>query len=111
MNNFKLKSRLELFEEDLNIQAKKSLKEIGTFIKREAVSRVPVDTGALQESIDYQILRKKNEVEIGTDSPYAVAVEMGTSKMKAQPYLEPSGAPYKRRIFKIAEKHISKAGQ
>lgn len=50
----------------------------------------PVDTGALLGSIDYKSDDKK--VMIGstlTSEDYPVYVEKGTSKMSAQPYIEP----------------------
>jgi HK97 gp10 family phage protein len=49
--------------------------------------RTPVDTGQLQDSYDYVV--EGDEVLIGSDEEYAPHVELGTSKMAAQPHLRP----------------------
>ena len=55
-----------------------------------AKSIVPVDTGRLRDSI--RILEQgQNYVVIGSDVEYAIAIEFGTYKMAAQPYLGPAG--------------------
>ena len=55
----------------------------------EAARRyVPVDTGALRDSIRSE--QDGSEGEYGSDLEYSIYVEMGTSKMSAQPYLRPS---------------------
>ncbi len=61
----------------------------------------PVDTGNLRNSITHQ--QEGDSVEIiGTNVEYAAYVEMGTSRSRAQPYLEPAVADHAdvyRQIF------------
>jgi HK97 gp10 family phage protein len=54
-----------------------------------AKADAPVRTGALHDSIRIFSINAK-QAEIGSDLPYSGYVEKGTSRMEAQPYLEPS---------------------
>lgn len=56
----------------------------------EAQSKVvtPVDTGRLRSSIT-ALEPAARSVEIGPNTEYAWFVEFGTSKMRAQPYMQP----------------------
>lgn len=58
-------------------------------IERMAKTKVPVDTGALKNSI---FSAKAGELTYKVTAPqhYAVYVEKGTRRMRAQPYLQPS---------------------
>lgn len=70
------------------------LPEIVTRAKRI----VPVDTGNLHDNIRALITPEGNFVI--ADTEYAAYVELGTSKMSAQPYLRPSmtsALPEKKR--------------
>jgi HK97 gp10 family phage protein len=50
----------------------------------------PVDTGNLRNSITYDVKESENAVYIGSAVEYAPYVELGTSRMKAKPYLRPA---------------------
>lgn len=69
---------------------KRVIAETTVNIENEAISRVPVDTGNLKNSIDSQITNEglTGQVTVGAD--YGIHVEFGTHKMKAQPYLFPA---------------------
>lgn len=66
-------------------------------IKGDAKSIVPVETGTLRDSIksDVSTTGGKAVGRVYSDVDYAPDVELGTSKMRAQPYLTP--ALYKKR--------------
>lgn len=66
-----------------------AVREAAMLVEREAKINAPVDTGRLQGSIGSE---EKNPLlfEVGTNMEYAVPVEFGTSKMAAQPYLQPA---------------------
>ena len=49
---------------------------------------VPVDTGFLKSSGYIQV--QGDDVQVGYDADYASAVEYGTYKMEAQPFLRPA---------------------
>lgn len=48
----------------------------------------PIDTGELEGSIHYT--SENHKYYIGADADHAAHVELGTSKMSAQPYLRPA---------------------
>lgn len=72
----------------------------GSFIRENAIDRVPVDTGVLKGSIQTESFIEDGipVSETGPNTEYAAYVEYGTSKMKAQPYMEPG---YRAAIPKI----------
>ena len=84
-------------------QVQKALKTVGMKAEKNAKKICPVDTGNLRNSITHQ--NDKDTVYIGTNVEYAPYVEMGTSRMRAQPYLGPAivmhVAEYKETIETI----------
>ena len=67
---------------------KKSLSLIGAKQNEIMAAITPVDTGDLQASRGYRV--GNDEVTVGVKKDYGVFVELGTRKMRAQPYLMPS---------------------
>ena len=75
-----------------------------------AKSIVPVRTGKLRASI-YSAIYAYFQFEVGANAPYAVFVEFGTSKMRAQPFIRPSVARYEKDLMKaIADGVIESLG-
>lgn len=84
----------------LNERAMDGLQKCGEVLREHARNYCPVDTGALQESIDFAVVGKYVVLYAGGDSlthggsdkhvDYAGYVEFGTSRMAAQPYLRPA---------------------
>lgn len=73
-----------------NILSEK-LNEAAQLITFNAKQRCPVRTGNLRRSIHYKPANPDNlEITIKADADYAAYVELGTYKMAAQPFLEPS---------------------
>lgn len=68
----------------------KSLEIIGLLLVDESVSLSPVDTGRLRQSIDYLVDKSKMKVIFGTNVFYAIFLEKGTIKQKAQPFIKPA---------------------
>jgi len=62
------------------------------FVESAAKQLTPVDTGRLRGSITMELTRDSKGVVayVGTNVEYAIYVEMGTSRMRAQPYLIPA---------------------
>lgn len=101
---------------------KDALTTIGTFGVAEAQLRAPVgkkedgdiDPGRLKRNITFQVHDDNDGVDIGTTNavvnkkgePYAPWVEKGTSKMKAQPFLEPAVMDNLSKIEEIAGQKI-----
>jgi len=60
---------------------------------------VQVDTGYLKGSLDFEV--GSDDADIFDTAVYAAAVEYGTSKMAAQPFLRPALDNNKDNIIKI----------
>ena len=86
----------------------RALEAIGIFVRGEAQVRCPVDTGNLKNSIDYKVLEAQKKVVIGTNVEYAIYVEKGTRKMRAQPYLTPALEENKKRIEELAAEYLGR---
>lgn len=66
----------------------KALHDSGGKLAGKVSSVAPVDTGELRDSVDYDVDNDKLELMIGAQAKHAPAIELGTSKAKAQPFLE-----------------------
>ena len=69
-------------------QIARALESIGLVAEGYAKLACPVDTGRLRNSISHA--RDDTAAYIGTNVKYAPYVELGTSKMHAQPFLRPA---------------------
>jgi HK97 gp10 family phage protein len=70
----------------------RAVSEATTKIVEQSQSTVAVDTGKLKGSVNEKIV-DSSESTIGTvsyNTDYAIYVELGTSRMAAQPYLHPA---------------------
>lgn len=74
-----------------NVQAEvdKLVQSAGLMCEAEAKTNCPVDTGNLKASIHYENTGPMS-CSVGTAVEYAPYVELGTYKMRAQPYLFPA---------------------
>lgn len=87
----------KLNQKGLNLLGKKidqKIKLVANDMLGGAQKIVPVDTGALKRSLRLVDAPNKDTIckkkyLIGSDLNYSVFVELGTVKMKAQPYLKP----------------------
>lgn len=61
-------------------------------VQAHAQAIVPVDTGYLKSSISTEVSRDGSTVrgEVGPTANYGAYVELGTSRMRAQPYMRPA---------------------
>ena len=57
----------------------------------------PVDTGNLRDS--QKVVKTKEGAEIQVNADYAFAVEFGTSKMEAQPFLRPAIDKHMKQVI------------
>lgn len=72
-------------------------------VQGQAAINAPVDTGLLRGSIVYDVENDGDKIEgiVGTAVEYAPYVEYGTTRQKAQPYLEPALSDNTNRIASI----------
>lgn len=83
-------SNADAFKDGLRDVLPKILESWGIVAEGYAKLNCPVDTGRLRNSITHERDDEEGQVQIGTNVEYAPYVEYGTSRMKAQPYLEPA---------------------
>lgn len=81
----------ELFESP-DGEVARDLQRRALQVERAAIRNCPVDTGRLRSSITNEIGQDGEGLlaVIGTNVEYAPYVELGTSKMAAQPFLLPA---------------------
>ena len=72
----------------------RALEEIGLAAEGYAKRACPVDTGNLRNSITHAVASSEDAVYVGTNVEYAPYVELGTSKMQAQPFLRPAATEH-----------------
>jgi HK97 gp10 family phage protein len=76
---------------ELEEKGEEFIQKVADDIRDEAKRVVPVDTGALRDSIEDFDGDNKKEKYIGSvTKDYAIMVELGTVNMDPQPYLVPS---------------------
>lgn len=85
-----------------------AIKKAAIFAEAEAKLRSPVDTGQLRRSISHETESNENEskARIGTNTEYAIWVELGSSKTKAQPFLRPSIEENLDKLREIIRKEL-----
>ena len=100
----------KVIKESVHSAIMTALEEIGLVAEGYAKRLCPVDTGRLRNSITHAIFDGGEQyVIIGTNVEYAPAVELGTSKQKAQPYLTPAAQDHSAEYRRILESKMKGA--
>lgn len=87
----------------------RALEAIGMVAESYAKRDCPVDTGRLRNSVTHAVDGEERTVYIGTNVEYGVYIEMGTSRMRARPYLAPAATHHKEEYKQIAEQAMKNA--
>jgi hypothetical protein len=98
---------LATFEPALQDQVYRFLHGWASDVKAEAMHRVPVRSGYLRSRI-YAIVRDWVAM-IGAEATYALFVELGTTHMRAQPYIYPAIQEYLPQLEDVICWAIDKA--
>ena len=93
-------------EADIQRGIARALEICGGTAERYAKEKCPVDTGNLRNSIAHA-QKDANTESIGTNVHYAPYVELGTRKMRAQPYLRPAVEDHRAEYEKIFKGELS----
>ena len=114
---------LQRADKDINQVARAALAEVGGILQSAMIDRVPVDSGNLRDHIKIKTPTKEgdfNYVEVGiihdvnyTDKQtaiQAIAVEFGSVKMKAQPFVRPAIASSKNVVNNLVRDRLKCAG-
>jgi HK97 gp10 family phage protein len=105
--SYKMKIDTRKFMRELDREVERGMDDAAKFVTKKAKQLVPVDTGRLRASIDYELnkVRSGYKARIYGNTEYAIFVELGTYKMDAQPYLRPALFNYRRDVLrKVAGK-------
>jgi len=102
-------SNRELIDQATDEAIERALEAIGLQAEGYAKMLCPVDTGRLRNSITHTVDVAEQKAYVGTNVEYAAYVEMGTSKTKAQPYLQPAVYNHADEYSKMVE-HFLKNG-
>lgn len=84
----------------------RALEKIGLTAERYAANLCPVDTGRLRNSITSTVDSGEKAAYIGSNVEYAPYVELGTSRMKAQPFLRPAAQDHGAEYQAILEAEL-----
>lgn len=100
------KDVLEMLEQ----RATAAMERCGAEMERHAKQLAPVDTGRLRNSITHETEATggKFTAIVGTNVEYGPAIELGTSKMAAQPYLKPAATDHTDTLKSIIKDELSK---
>ena len=113
-------NRSDAFLQRLGDALTEALEECGEHLVSEAQSECPVDSGALRSTIRFTIVDdRKVRVSAGGESTtptrhpknpnyvdYADAVEFGTSRTPAQPFLQPAVLNHTAELKAIMDSHL-----
>lgn len=105
----KITDNSEEFLNALPEQIEQALIAIGLTAESYAKQECPVDTGRLRNSITNAVRADEKAVYIGSNVEYAAFVELGTSRMKARPYLKPAATEHSAE-YKAITKQALKGG-
>jgi HK97 gp10 family phage protein len=94
------------FLDALPEQIEQALTAIGLTAESYAKRDCPVDTGRLRNSITNAVETGEQSVYIGSNVEYAAFVELGTSRMKARPYLRPAATEHTAEYKSLAEQAL-----
>ena len=79
---------LKQFPVEITDEMTNFLQDVGETVYQQMISLVPVDTGALRDSIDYNV-EGDGTLNFEATEDYAGFVEYGTTKMDPQPFFNP----------------------
>lgn len=91
-------------------EVKKHIKETALRTELNAKQLTPVDTGTLRRSINTKLENGGLTALVGTNMEYSMAVEYGTSKQPAQPYMTPAYVKNKQKFMDGMERILREAG-
>lgn len=104
----KITDNSDKFLDALPEQIEQALTAIGLTAESYAKRDCPVDTGRLRNSITNAVETSEHSVYIGSNVEYAVFVELGTSRMKARPYLKPAATQHNAEYKALAEQALKR---
>lgn len=100
-------NELDLVKEISDEAVARALELCGAKWETDAKQLAPVDTGRLRNSIEHHP-EGNDTMIVETDVEYATYQEMGTSRMKAHPFMKPSGEENVDTFKNIIENELNR---
>lgn len=114
----KLSRKLAKLPEAMTSDLVKLLSEGGDMILAGARARVPVRSGRLKNALSKKVTKKGLVVKVGVQgavakrrAPHFFFVELGTRKMKAQPYLGPANKEAQQKLRPRIREQLKKTAE
>lgn len=103
MSTFKLTSHRAEVQAELERRVQAAMTRCAGEMEKHAKRTCPVDTGRLRNSVASEVCEGDDSVAayVGTNVEYAPHVELGTKRMKAQPFLKPAVANHQSAYKRI----------
>lgn len=99
----RLSNRLARLSGDLATAGARAAAEAAVFARERAANLAPVDTGRLRDSISVRSFA--GSAAVATDCPYALAVEAGSRRAPARPFLKPALEEARETFLSAALNH------
>lgn len=91
----------------LGVNVERALASIAEAVQAQAVSRAPVATGALKNSIATE-QKSRFLYWVADGVEYGIYQELGTSRMAAQPFMVPAVENVRRQVAKMIGGELTK---
>lgn len=108
VDNKQLLKHIAAIENNTDEIAHEIVTNLGAIAQKAARNMVPVDTGALKQSLTLEV--DTNVATVGSSLEYAPYVEYGTVNQAPQPYLQPALAIAKQQadnvLKAVADKYV-----
>lgn len=98
-------AKLDAILRNLGKNTSDTTEQIANDIAAIAKENAPVDTGELRDSVHVEKDGDNHAVVVGVD--YGAFVELGTSRMAAQPYLGPAAEKVRRNLAKYYKRVVT----
>ncbi len=94
------------YESTVRKQITNALTVSSILVSRDAKRVAPLKFGNLKRSIRFVVDRRKLVAAVGSNLDYSIYQELGTKKMRANPYLQPALEKNQRQIIKLLKKAL-----
>lgn len=102
----KVESHIPEIKDAARDAVERALEAVGLQAEGYAKMLCPVDTGNLRNSITHTTEPSDRSAYIGTNVEYAPYVEYGTSRTKAQPFLQPAAEDHVEEYMAIFQQYL-----
>lgn len=108
MSGFTLTSHRPEVQAELERRVRNAMTRCAGEMEKHAKRMCPVDTGRLRNSVATEIDEGDDSVSVyvGTNVEYAPHVELGTKRMKAQPFLKPAVSDHQSTYTRIIRSEL-----